>query len=147
MSETKFASITGSSALQDLREIIEQFDDARVQVLGDLMLDKYIEGTVSRLSPEAPVPVVDVISETFRSGGAANAISNIRALGGDVVAVGIIGDDWNGRKLTELLKQDNVGTAGIIAGKKWQTTVKTRIIAKQQQIVRIDRGKKEGVET
>ena len=142
MSGTKFASIAGSSAIQELGEIIEQFGNARVLVLGDLMLDKYIEGTVSRLSTEAPVPVVDVASEMFRPGGAANAISNIRALGGNVVAVGVAGDDWNGRKLTELLKQDNVGTAGIIAGKKWQTTVKTRIIAEQQQIVRIDREKK-----
>ena len=128
--------------IEELGEIIEHFGNARVLVLGDLMLDKYIQGTVSRLSPEAPVPVVDVISETFRPGGAANAISNIRALEGNVVAVGVIGDDWNGRKLTELLKQDNVDTECIIARKKWQTTVKTRIIAEQQQIVRIDREKR-----
>ena len=127
--------------IEELKEIIEQFSNARVLVIGDLMLDKFIQGTVSRLSPEAPVPVVDVISETFRPGGAANAITNIRALGGNVVAVGVTGDDWNGRKLRELLKQDNVDTECIIAGKKWQTTVKTRIIAAQQQIVRIDREK------
>ena len=133
--------------IEELKGIVEQFKDARVLVLGDLMLDKYIEGTVSRISPEAPVPVVDVISEMFRPGGAANAISNIRALGGSVVAVGVTGDDWNGRKLTELLKQDNVDTEGIIAGKKWQTTVKTRIIAEQQQIVRIDREKRVDMDT
>ena len=128
--------------VKGLKEIVDQFDEAHVLVIGDFMLDKYIQGTVSRLSPEAPVPVVDVISETFRPGGAANAISNIRALGGNVVAVGVIGDDWNGRKLIELLKQDNVDTECIIARKKWQTTVKTRIIAEQQQIVRIDREKR-----
>lgn len=133
--------------IEELKKIVGQFSTARVLVIGDLMLDKFIQGTVSRLSPEAPIPVVDVTSETFRPGGAANAISNIRALGGNVVAVGVIGDDWNGRKLIELLKQDNVNTAGIIAGKKWQTTVKTRIIADQQQIVRIDRGKKRCVKS
>ena len=100
--------------IDELKEIVWRFDNARVLVIGDLMLDKFVQGTVSRLSPEAPVPVVDVISETFRPGGAANAISNIRALGGDVVAVGVIGDDWNGRKLIELLKQDNVDTECII---------------------------------
>ena len=128
--------------IEEFNEIVEQFGNARVLVIGDLMLDKFIQGIVSRLSPEAPVPVVEVTSEMFKPGGAANAISNIRALGGDVVAVGVIGDDWNGRKLIELLKQDNVDTECIIAGKKWRTTVKTRIIAAQQQVVRIDREKR-----
>ena len=128
-----------------LKEIVEQFDKAHVLVIGDLMLDKFIQGTVSRISPEAPVPVIDVASEIFRPGGAANAISNIRALGGDAVAVGVIGDDWNGRKLIGLLNQDGIDTEGIIVSKERPTTVKTRIIAEQQQIVRIDREKRDAI--
>jgi len=128
-----------------LKEIVEQFDKAHVLVIGDFMLDKFIQGTVSRLSPEAPVPVVDVVSEIFRPGGAANAISNIGALGGNAVAVGVIGDDWNGRKLTDLLKQYGVDTECIIVSKERPTTVKTRIIAEQQQIVRIDREKRDAI--
>lgn len=125
--------------IEELKEIIEHFDKASVLVIGDLMLDKFIQGTVSRISPEAPVPVIDVATENFRLGGAANAISNIRALGGTAVAVGVTGKDWNGRKLIELLKQDNIDTEGIIASSERPTTVKTRIIAEQQQMVRIDR--------
>ena len=95
--------------IDGLKEITEQFDKTRVLVIGDFMLDKFIQGTVSRLSPEAPVPVVDVVSEMFRLGGAANAISNIRALSGNAVAVGVIGDDWNGRKLIDLLNWNLFG--------------------------------------
>ena len=129
-----------------LKEIIEHFDKTYVLVIGDFMLDKFIQGTVSRISPEAPVPVIDVTSEIFRPGGAANAISNISALGGNAVAVGVIGDDWNGRKLISLLKQDGVDTECIIVSKERPTTVKTRIIAEQQQIVRIDREKRDALE-
>lgn len=125
--------------IDELKEVIEQFDETQVLVIGDFMLDKFTRGTVSRISPTAPVPVVDVVSETFRPGGAANAISNIRALGGNAVAVGVIGDDWNGGKLIDLLKEDGVDTECIIVSKDRPTTVKTRIIAEQQQIVRVDR--------
>jgi len=131
--------------IDGLKEIVEQFGSARVLVIGDFMLDKFIQGTVSRLSPEAPVPVVDIVSEMFRPGGAANAISNIRALSGNAVAVGVIGDDWNGRKLIDLLKQDGVDTECIIVSKERPTTVKTRIIAEKQQIVRIDREKRDAI--
>ena len=129
-----------------LKEIVDQFDKAHVLVIGDFMLDKFIQGTVSRISPEAPVPVIDVASEIFRPGGAANAISNIRALGGNAVAVGVIGDDWNGRKLINLLKQEGVDTECINVSKGRPTTVKTRIIAEQQQIVRIDREKRDALD-
>ena len=132
--------------IDGLKEIVEQFDKTRVLVIGDFMLDKFIQGTVSRLSPEAPVPVVDVVSEMFRPGGAANAISNIRALSGNAVAVGVIGDDGNGRKLIDLLKQDGVDTECIIVSKERHTTVKTRIIAEKQQIVRIDREKRDAID-
>ena len=132
--------------IDELKGTVDQFDKAHVLVIGDFMLDKFVQGTVSRLSPEAPVPVLDDISEIFRPGGAANAISNIIALGGNVVAVGVVGDDWNGRKLTELLKQDGVDTECIVKSRERHTTVKTRIIADQQQIVRIDKEKRGAIE-
>lgn len=124
--------------INELNEMVDRFDKTCVLVLGDLMLDKFIYGIVTRISPEAPVPVVDVISEIYRPGGAANAIGNIRALGGKVIAIGVIGDDWYGRKLIELLNKDTVDTKFVIVSKDRPTTLKTRIIAGGQHIVRID---------
>lgn len=131
--------------LEELKEIVENFDKTCVLVVGDLMLDKFITGTVSRISPEAPVPVVDVTSEIFRLGGAANAINNIIVLGGNVIAAGIVGDDWYGRRLVELLKQERVNTECIIVSKERPTTVKTRVVVGQHQIVRIDREKRDAI--
>jgi rfaE bifunctional protein kinase chain/domain len=131
---------------QDLKDIIEKFPENRVLVIGDLMLDKFIHGTVSRISPEAPVPVVDVTSESFRLGGAANAISNMRVLGGNVTAVGVVGDDCYGRRLIGLLKQEGVDTECVIICKDRPTTVKTRVIAGEQQLVRIDREKRDAID-
>jgi D-beta-D-heptose 7-phosphate kinase/D-beta-D-heptose 1-phosphate adenosyltransferase len=133
--------------IEELKKIVEQFDKTSILVIGDLMLDRFITGTVTRISPEAPVPVVDVTSESFRPGGAANAISNIRALGGAVIAVGVVGDDWYGRRLVGLLKQEGVDTACVIESEKRHTTVKTRVIAGQQQIVRIDKEVKDAIES
>ena len=84
-------------------KIIEQFDSASVLVIGDLMLDRYLNGTMSRISPEAPAPLIDITSESFKLGGAANAIKTICALGGNVLAVGVVGEDWFGKRLIELL--------------------------------------------
>lgn len=131
--------------IEELKEKVEHFDKNCVLVIGDLMLDKFINGCVSRISPEAPVPVVDVTSEIFRLGGAANAISNIRVLGGKVIAVGVIGDDWYGRRLIGLLTQDGVDKECVIVCEERPTTVKTRVIAGQQQIVRIDRENREAI--
>lgn len=129
----------------EVRKVVERFDSARILTIGDVMLDRFIIGTVSRISPEAPVPVVDFASETFKPGGAANAINNIRAFGGDVVATGVIGDDTNGRKLIDLLKQSGINTEGLIVIQNRPTTIKTRIIA-GQQLVRIDREKRNGID-
>lgn len=131
--------------LEELKVIVEHFDKTCILVVGDLMLDKFITGTVSRISPEAPVPVVDVTSEIFRLGGAANAINNIRVLGGNVIAAGVVGDDWYGKKLVELLKQEGVNTECVIVSKERPTTLKTRVIAGQHQIVRIDREKRDAI--
>jgi D-beta-D-heptose 7-phosphate kinase/D-beta-D-heptose 1-phosphate adenosyltransferase len=132
--------------MEELKKVVERFESARILAIGDVMLDRFIVGTVSRISPEAPVPVVDLTSETFKPGGAANAINNIRALGGEVIAVGIIGDDVSGKKLIDLLKQSGINTEGIIVIQNRPTIVKTRIIAGQQQIVRIDREKRDGLD-
>lgn len=131
---------------KELKEIVEHFNKSCILVIGDLMLDKFINGTISRISPEAPVPVIDVTSESFKLGGAANAISNIRVLGGNVIAAGVVGDDWYGRKLVALLKQEGVDTEHVIVCRERPTTVKTRVIAGQQQIVRIDREKRDAID-
>jgi len=126
-------------------KIIEQFKKSSVLVIGDLMLDRYLNGTMSRISPEAPAPLIDITSENFRLGGAANAIKNICALGGNVLGVGVVGDDWFGKRLIGLLKQENVDTTCVIEIKERPTTVKTRVIAGQQQIIRLDRECKDPV--
>lgn len=118
--------------------IINSFKNKRILIIGDLILDRFIYGKVSRISPEAPVPVVDVVDESFLLGGAANVANNIIALGGNVSVAGIIGKDTAGRILRELFKDRNVNIDGIIEDKR-PTTVKTRVIAHSQQIVRFDR--------
>jgi rfaE bifunctional protein kinase chain/domain len=121
------------------KKIIEQFNRISVLVIGDLMLDRYLNGTMSRISPEAPAPLIDITSESFRLGGAANAINNICAFEGTVLAVGVVGDDWFGKRLIGLLKQENVDTTCVIEIKERPTTVKTRVIVEQHQIIRLDR--------
>jgi D-beta-D-heptose 7-phosphate kinase/D-beta-D-heptose 1-phosphate adenosyltransferase len=132
--------------IEELKRIVVRFDSARILTIGDVMLDKFIQGTVSRISPEAPVPVVDLTSETFKPGGAANAINNIKTLGADVIAAGVIGDDVNGRKLIDTLKQSGINTEGFIVIPDRPTTVKTRIMTGQQQIVRIDRERRDSID-
>jgi len=122
-----------------LNNILEHFNKTTVLVIGDLMLDRYMYGNVSRLSPEAPVPLVDISHEIYRLGGAAHAGEIIHGLGGDVVTVGVIGNDWFGRQLTGLLKEDAINTTGITECNDRPTTVKTRIIAERQYILRLDR--------
>lgn len=132
--------------IDKLKRIVVRFDSASILMIGDVMLDRFIIGTVSRISPEAPVPVVDFTSETLKPGGAANAINNIKTLGGDVIAAGVIGDDVNGRKLIDLLEQAGINTEGFIVIHDRPTTVKTRIMTGQQQIVRIDREKRHSID-
>ena len=125
----------------NLLEPLQRFERAHLLVVGDLMLDRFIWGEVERLSPEAPVPVVRVISENFRLGGAANVVHNIRSLGGKVTACGIVGKDEAGRRIIATLKKIGASTAGVFADKQVQTIQKSRIIASphHQQIVRLDR--------
>lgn len=115
------------------------FTKARILVVGDIMMDRFIWGRVSRISPEAPVPVVLVEKETFLLGGAANVVNNVHSLGGHVTLCGVIGDDEMGQRILNELNQKGVDIRGVIFEEGRQTTAKTRIIAHQQQVVRIDR--------
>jgi rfaE bifunctional protein kinase chain/domain len=123
----------------DLIPYISKFKDVRIMVIGDLMIDEYIWGSVSRISPEAPVPVVSVTSESLRLGGAGNVANNIHSLGGKVCLGGVVGQDEMGRKVIHDLRKMNVETKGVIVEPERITTVKTRIIAQHQQVVRYDR--------
>lgn len=107
-------------------------------MVGDIIVDHFVWGTVSRISPEAPVPVVNVTEEEFLLGGGANVLNNIFSLGGTAVLCGIIGDDEMGRRLKGLLRDRGATTAGLVTGKR-PTTVKTRVVAQGQQVVRFDR--------
>ena len=114
-----------------------------VVVLGDLMLDEYLWGNVSRISPEAPVPVVEVTSRTMKLGGAANVASNLRALDHTVSLFGLIGKDDRGDSLLGLLQQAKIESGGVLASPAVPTITKTRIIAHSQQVVRVDHEKLE----
>jgi D-beta-D-heptose 7-phosphate kinase/D-beta-D-heptose 1-phosphate adenosyltransferase len=122
-----------------LSEAVGKFRGKRILVIGDLMLDRFVWGSVSRISPEAPVPVVEVRKETTCLGGAANVAANIRALGGIPIPVGIIGDDFEGRRLRHEFRILGSPVAGLVADRSRATSVKTRIIAHHQQVCRTDR--------
>jgi D-beta-D-heptose 7-phosphate kinase/D-beta-D-heptose 1-phosphate adenosyltransferase len=122
-----------------LTKILNRFSKVKILVVGDIMIDRFIWGKVSRISPEAPVPVVLVDKETFLLGGAANVVNNIHALGGGVSLCGIVGDDEMSQKVFQKLNEMGIVSQGVFVGKGRQTTVKTRIIGHHQQLVRIDR--------
>jgi len=123
-----------------LKKIISSFNQVKILVIGDFMLDEFIWGEVSRISPEAPVPVVRVKSESSRPGGALNVTNNIHALGGKVLSCGVIGDDVYGQRLREVLKNRGMNLDGVIVDSSRPTTLKTRIFARHQhQVVRVDR--------
>ncbi|MFC1632041.1 bifunctional heptose 7-phosphate kinase/heptose 1-phosphate adenyltransferase, partial [Candidatus Omnitrophota bacterium] len=123
----------------NLKKIVTNFKRAKVLVIGDLILDEFIWGKVSRISPEAPVPVVWVNSESFMPGGAANVANNIHALGPKCLICGVIGGDERGRVITDDLRRKDIDVAGVIVDHERPTTLKTRVIAHHQQVVRIDR--------
>ena len=124
-----------------LQEILAQARSKRIVVIGDLMLDEFVWGKVGRISPEAPVPVVEVTGESFYPGGAANVARNLREFTDSVAVVGLIGSDPGGKRLRELLAAEKIDTANALEDADFQTIVKTRIIARNQQIVRVDREK------
>src|SRR5437762_2334464 len=126
-----------------LKRLLPRLCGKRIGVLGDLMLDRYLWGTASRLSPEAAVPVVDFVEQSECLGGAGNVAANIATLGAHVEVFGVIGDDEPGRALQKCLRDARIADKGILADSKRVTTVKTRIIARHQQVVRVDRERRE----
>ncbi|MBU4346008.1 MAG: D-glycero-beta-D-manno-heptose-7-phosphate kinase [Candidatus Omnitrophica bacterium] len=124
--------------MKGLRAIVKKFPQAKILVVGDLILDGYIWGDVDRISPEAPVPVIWAKKRTYLPGGAANAANNIRSLDGEVCLVGVSGKDENTDILFAQLRKSRINTKGIFIEPKRHTTLKTRIIAGHQQVVRVD---------
>jgi D-glycero-beta-D-manno-heptose-7-phosphate kinase len=127
--------------LDRLEQILKRAASRRITVIGDLMLDEFVWGKVGRISPEAPVPVVEVTGESFYPGGAANVARNLREFVDHVAVIGMLGKDRSGRQLRELLAAQNIDTASAIENESFCTIVKTRIIALHQQVVRVDREK------
>lgn len=122
-----------------LSRVLNRFARVRVLVVGDLMLDRYIWGKVQRISPEAPIPIVQITSESLHAGGAANVVANIRALRGQVTTCGVVGRDAEGLRLLQEMTTIGASSAGVFSSRSIQTTSKTRIIAHSQQVVRLDR--------
>ncbi len=132
-----------ADAVPRLKRLIPRLRGKRIGVLGDLMLDRYLWGTASRLSPEAAVPVVDFVEQSECLGGAGNVAANIATLGPRVEAFGVTGNDEPGHALRKCLRAAGIEDKGVIADAKRVTTVKTRIIARHQQVVRVDRERRE----
>lgn len=126
-------------AKANLANAINKFSQTKILVVGDIIVDHFIWGNVTRISPEAPVPVVNVTNEDLLLGGSANVLHNIFAMGGDAALCGVIGADWMGGKLIDLLKDIQSPTDGVIKDTHRPTTKKTRIVAQGQQVVRFDR--------
>lgn len=122
-----------------LQHILDEASSKRLLVVGDLMLDEFVWGNVGRISPEAPVPVVEVQRESSYPGGAANVARNLREFTTSVTMLGMVGTDESGAKLTRLLKEEGISTEGLFTDPQAPTIVKTRIIAQRQQVVRVDR--------
>ncbi len=132
--------MTNQSSKEHLFEIIEKFKDLNILVVGDIIIDEYIWGKANRLSPEAPVPVLEVSKYSYVLGGAANVANNIAALGGNAILAGVVGQDDQANIFYRLLKEANIDYSTIVADKDRPTTIKTRLIAHNyQQLARADR--------
>ena len=125
--------------LDRLSDLLDRFSKAKVLVVGDFILDEFVWGTVERISPEAPVPVVNVVRESFVPGGALNVANNIRTLGARVYPCGVVGRDLRGRMLVKAIRKEGIDSGGVIYDDSRPTTLKTRVIAHSQQVVRFDR--------
>jgi D-beta-D-heptose 7-phosphate kinase/D-beta-D-heptose 1-phosphate adenosyltransferase len=121
------------------KKILTRFNSSKVYIIGDLILDVFIWGKVRRVSPEAPVPVVEVEKDSYLPGGAANVANNMRTLGAKVWLAGVVGEDWEGKELISLIKKKGINTSAIRVDTDRPTTLKTRVVAHHQQVVRIDR--------
>jgi rfaE bifunctional protein kinase chain/domain len=122
----------------NISRLFDQFEDTKVLVLGDVMIDAYFYGSVSRISPEAPVPIVNLTKKEQRLGGAANVALNLKSLGAVPIICSIKGNDADGQRLKELCRENGLVIEGLINDYKRETTVKTRIIGNSHQLLRID---------
>src|SRR4030043_1811198 len=127
------------------KNILSEFKKKKILIIGDLILDRYIWGKVNRISPEAPVPIVEVTKEDFLLGGASNVANNIVALGGHPTIAGVVGNDRAGEEMMKLLEERGIQSQGVFWCSR-PTTVKTRVIAHNQQVVRFDRENKDKVD-
>ena len=123
---------------QEIKSAFKKFENLKVLVVGDVMIDAYIWGTVERISPEAPVPVVTIHNQERRLGGAANVALNIKAMGATPILCGVIGDDDRKEDFIELLTEESLSDIGIMVDSERMTTVKTRIISDRQHLLRVD---------
>ena len=133
--------VLAGSEVQEMVKAIRSFPNYKVLVIGDIMMDEFLWGEVSRISPEAPVPIVKVERETFMLGGAANVLNNLLGLKGRVLLAGVVGPDGMGRRLLRKLQSLGTTTEGIVVEEGRPTAIKTRVIARNQQLVRVDREK------
>ena len=124
--------------MKDIQQIFADFNKLNILIVGDVMLDSYIWGAVERISPEAPVPIVNVKKRDVRLGGAANVALNVQALGAKPVLVALCGDDDAGKRLKQIISDQKLSIEGIVVSSARPTTVKTRVIASSQHIVRVD---------
>jgi D-glycero-beta-D-manno-heptose-7-phosphate kinase len=121
-----------------MQQLFQKFTNLTILIIGDIMMDTYLWGRVDRISPEAPVPIVSVSKKENRLGGAANVALNVQSLGARPIICAVIGDDQEGKEFLDLLEVQKLSTEGILKVKDRQTTVKTRVIGHNQQILRID---------
>ena len=128
-----------------LSEGIDKFSSCRILVVGDVIMDEFLWGRVERISPEAPVPVVQVEEESLVLGGAGNVVNNIISLGGQALLCGVVGNDAMGRELVHMLEKMNSPSHGLVVEDRRPTTIKTRVVAHSQQVVRVDREEREFV--
>ena len=122
----------------EISSLFERFNQKKVLIVGDSMIDSYMWGHIERMSPEAPVPVVQVDRHEDRLGGAANVVRNIKSLGGYPILCSVIGNDEKGSLFLKLMKSENITTKGILISKNRKTTVKTRIISENKHQLRVD---------
>ena len=125
-------------SIQRIEEIIKKFNSVRIAVIGDMMLDEYLIGKVNRISPEAPVPIVNIERERFVLGGASNVANNLTSLKGKVFVYGVIGNDANGEKFVRELEDKNINSDGIVKDETRPTIIKSRVLSQGQQLLRLD---------
>ncbi|MEO2093089.1 MAG: PfkB family carbohydrate kinase, partial [bacterium] len=121
-----------------LQQVLRDLGTPRVLVVGDLMLDRYVSGEVSRISPEAPIPVLTAQSAEEKLGGAGNVARNLAVMGAEVHLVGVIGDDGWGRALRSLLEEEGITSSGLVVEAERPTSLKTRMVSGVQQMLRVD---------